>query len=197
MPVKRPSACCSSSAAPPWVRFRTARSFFAHLTCKLLLSAQVMVTKLSEGRPAGAGGALAHSVTSATNKGIRTTGMQVISTSSAEQSAGLSEVTAAVRQLDEITQRNSTFPMSLNRYRSLKVHSACPGAYCMSLETMANLKREKQRSHLHRTNLGMVTFLLGLSPQVNRPNLLVLKSPWLRQMLVRRMQKLWQLGPQN
>jgi methyl-accepting chemotaxis protein len=34
--------------------------------------------------------------------------MAQISTSSAEQSSGLSEITAAVRQLDEITQRNAT-----------------------------------------------------------------------------------------
>ncbi len=56
--------------------------------------------------------------------------------------------------------------MSLNRCRSLKVRLVWPNAFCMRRVTMANLKREKQRSPLHRMNLGKQTFLRVLSLQV-------------------------------
>ncbi len=68
--------------------------------------------------------------------------------------------------------------MLLNHWHFLNVHSVCHAAFCMSRVTMVNLKPEKQHSPLHRSNLGMRTFLRALSPQVNPANPLASKLRW-------------------
>ena len=94
--------------------------------------------------------------------------MSQISTSSAEQSTGLAEITSAVRQLDEITQRNAQMVE-----HAVEQAVAMEGRANTLVESVASFKLQQgtaeeavalvQRAHSHRPRVSRDTFLRDLT----------------------------------
>jgi methyl-accepting chemotaxis protein len=102
--------------------------------------------------------------------GIRdvATNMSQLSTSSAEQSSGLTEITSAVRQLDEITQRNA---LMVGRAVTQAVN--LEGRARTLVQSVASFKLQQgsaeeavelvERAMAHRQNTTKTTYLRGLT----------------------------------
>jgi signal transduction histidine kinase len=94
--------------------------------------------------------------------------MSQLSSSSAEQSSGLTEITSAVRQLDEITQRNAlmagravTQAVNLEERASTLVQSVASFKLQQgSAEEAVNLV---ERAMTHRQNTSKTAYLRGLT----------------------------------